>query len=358
MGGDAPISVQTMTNTLTSDAAATIAQIRKSELAGVDIVRVSCPDEESTAALAEIVREVNVPIVADIHFHYRRAIEAAEAGAACLRINPGNIGSPERVKEVVKAARDHGCAIRIGVNAGSLEKHLLEKYGEPNPEALVESALWHADHLLQNDFHEFKISVKASDVFMAVAAYTQLAEQCDHPLHIGITEAGGKRAGTVKSAIGLGNLLWAGIGDTMRVSLSAEPEEEVAVAWDILKSLHLRHRGVKIISCPSCARQGFDVIRTVEKLEERLAHVTQPVSLSIIGCVVNGPGEALMTDIGLTGGGAGRHMVYSTGKQDHTTDTEAMIDHLVEMVEARAAQLQAEADAKKAEEAKAKIAAE
>jgi (E)-4-hydroxy-3-methylbut-2-enyl-diphosphate synthase len=358
VGGDAPISVQTMTNTLTSDAAATIAQIRKSELAGVDIVRVSCPDEESTAALAEIVREVNVPIVADIHFHYRRAIEAAEAGAACLRINPGNIGSADRVKEVVKAARDHGCAIRIGVNAGSLEKHLLEKYGEPNPEALVESALWHADHLLQNDFHEFKISVKASDVFMAVAAYTQLAEQCDHPLHIGITEAGGKRAGTVKSAIGLGNLLWAGIGDTMRVSLSAEPEEEVSVAWDILKSLHLRHRGVKIISCPSCARQGFDVIRTVEKLEERLAHVTQPVSLSIIGCVVNGPGEALMTDIGLTGGGAGRHMVYSTGKQDHTTDTEAMIDHLVEMVETRAAALQAEADAKKAAEEKAKIAAE
>jgi (E)-4-hydroxy-3-methylbut-2-enyl-diphosphate synthase len=358
VGGDAPISVQTMTNTLTSDAAATIAQIRKSEVAGVDIVRVSCPDEESTAALAEIVREVNVPIVADIHFHYRRAIEAAQAGAACLRINPGNIGSAERVKEVVKAARDHGCAIRIGVNAGSLEKHLLEKYGEPNPEALVESALWHADHLLQNDFHEFKISVKASDVFMAVAAYTQLAEQCDHPLHIGITEAGGKRAGTVKSAIGLGNLLWAGIGDTMRVSLSAEPEEEVSVAWDILKSLHLRHRGVKIISCPSCARQGFDVIRTVEKLEERLAHVTQPVSLSIIGCVVNGPGEALMTDIGLTGGGAGRHMVYSAGRQDHTTDTEAMINHLVGLVETRAAALQAEEDAKKAEEARAKLAAE
>ncbi|MBB3898409.1 flavodoxin-dependent (E)-4-hydroxy-3-methylbut-2-enyl-diphosphate synthase [Roseococcus suduntuyensis] len=356
VGGDAPISVQTMTNTLTSDAAATIAQIRKSEVAGVDIVRVSCPDEESTAALAEIVREVNVPIVADIHFHYRRAIEAAQAGAACLRINPGNIGSAERVKEVIKAARDHGCSIRIGVNAGSLEKHLLEKYGEPNPEALVESALWHADHLLQNDFHEFKISVKASDVFMAVAAYTQLAEACDHPLHIGITEAGGKRAGTVKSAIGLGNLLWAGIGDTMRVSLSAEPEEEVSVAWDILKSLHLRHRGVKIISCPSCARQGFDVIRTVEKLEERLAHVTQPISLSIIGCVVNGPGEALMTDIGLTGGGAGRHMVYSAGKQDHTTDTDAMINHLVGLVEARAAALDAEARAKK--EAEAKVAAE
>lgn len=358
VGGDAPISVQTMTNTLTSDPAATIAQIRKSEVAGVDIVRVSCPDEESTAALAEIVREVNVPIVADIHFHYRRAIEAARAGAACLRINPGNIGSAERVKEVVKAARDHGCAIRIGVNAGSLEKHLLEKYGEPNPKALVESALWHADHLLQNDFHDFKISVKASDVFMAVAAYTQLAEACDHPLHIGITEAGGKRSGTVKSSIGLGNLLWAGIGDTMRVSLSAEPEEEVSVAWDILKSLHLRHRGVKIISCPSCARQGFDVIRTVEKLEERLAHVIQPVSLSIIGCVVNGPGEALMTDIGLTGGGASRHMVYSAGRQDHTTDTAAMIDHLVGLVEARAAILQAEEDRKKAEEARAKLAAE
>ncbi|WP_421988788.1 flavodoxin-dependent (E)-4-hydroxy-3-methylbut-2-enyl-diphosphate synthase [Roseococcus sp.] len=350
VGGDAPITVQTMTNTLTSDAEATIAQIRLSEVAGVDIVRVSCPDEESTKALAEIVREVNVPIVADIHFHYRRAIEAAKAGAACLRINPGNIGSAERVKEVVKAAKDYGCSIRIGVNAGSLEKHLLEKYGEPNPEALVESALWHADHLLQNDFHEFKISVKASDVFLAVAAYQQLADACDHPLHIGITEAGGKRTGTVKSSVGLGSLLWAGIGDTMRVSLSAEPAEEVAVGWDILKSLHLRHRGVKIISCPSCARQGFDVIRTVEKLEERLAHVVQPISLSIIGCVVNGPGEALMTDIGLTGGGAGKHMIYSTGKQDHTTDTDAMVEHLVGLVEARAAILQAEADAKKAAE--------
>jgi (E)-4-hydroxy-3-methylbut-2-enyl-diphosphate synthase len=350
VGGDAPVSVQTMTNTLTSDAQATIAQIRLSEVAGVDIVRVSCPDEDSTKALAEIVREVNVPIVADIHFHYRRAIEAAKAGAACLRINPGNIGSAERVKEVVKAAKDYGCSIRIGVNAGSLEKHLLEKYGEPNPEALVESALWHADHLLQNDFHEFKISVKASDVFLAVAAYQQLADACDHPLHIGITEAGGKRTGTVKSAVGLGSLLWAGIGDTMRVSLSAEPAEEVSVGWEILKSLHLRHRGVKIISCPSCARQGFDVIRTVEKLEERLAHVVQPISLSIIGCVVNGPGEALMTDIGLTGGGAGKHMVYSTGKQDHTTDTDAMVDHLVGLVEARAAILQAEVDAQKAVE--------
>ncbi|MBI0538861.1 flavodoxin-dependent (E)-4-hydroxy-3-methylbut-2-enyl-diphosphate synthase [Roseomonas sp. KE2513] len=353
VGGDAPISVQTMTNTPTEDAAATIAQIRRAELAGVDIVRVSCPTEEATAALAEIVREVNVPIVADIHFHYRRAIEAAQAGAACLRINPGNIGSPERVKEVVRAARDHGCSIRIGVNAGSLEKHLLEKYGEPNPEALVESALWHADHLLQNDFHEFKISVKASDVFLAVAAYQQLAEACDHPLHIGITEAGGKRTGTVKSAIGLGSLLWAGIGDTLRVSLSAEPEEEVHVGWDILKSLGIRHRGVKIISCPSCARQGFNVIKTVEALEERLAHIEQPISLSIIGCVVNGPGEALMTDIGLTGGGAGTHMVYSAGKTSHTTRSEDMVDHIVSLVEARAAQLAAEKEAAKAAEAAA-----
>ena len=342
VGGDAPISVQTMTNTPTTDVAATVAQIRRAAEAGADIVRVSVPDQESTAALKDIVRQVDVPVVADIHFHYRRAIEAAEAGAACLRFNPGNIGSAERVKEVVKAARDHGCSIRIGVNAGSLEKHLLEKYGEPNPEALVESALWHADHLLQEGFDEFKISVKASDVFLAVAAYQQLAEACDHPLHIGITEAGGRRAGTVKSAIGLGSLLWAGIGDTLRVSLSAEPEEEVSVGWEMLKSLHLRHRGVKIISCPSCARQGFDVIRTVEKLEERLAHIDQPISLSIIGCVVNGPGEALMTDIGLTGGGAGTHMVYGAGKMDHTTRTEDMVDHIVALVTAKAEAMAAE----------------
>jgi (E)-4-hydroxy-3-methylbut-2-enyl-diphosphate synthase len=341
VGGDAPISVQTMTNTLTTDVAATVAQIQLSERAGVDIVRVSCPDQESTAALKDIVRQVSVPIVADIHFHYRRAIEAAQAGAACLRINPGNIGSPERVREVVNAARDHGCSIRIGVNAGSLERHLLEKYGEPNPEALVESALEHAKILQDHDFHEFKISVKASDVFMAVAAYQQLAEVCDHPLHIGITEAGGRRTGTVKSSIGLGSLLWAGIGDTMRVSLSAEPEEEVHVGWEILKSLGIRHRGVRIISCPSCARQGFDVIRTVQALEDRLAHIETPITLSIIGCVVNGPGEALMTDLGITGGGAGRHMVYSAGRQDHTIEKDAMIDHVVEMVEARAAALRA-----------------
>lgn len=341
VGGDAPISVQTMTNTPTTDVAATVAQIQRAERAGVDIVRVSCPDAESTAALAAIVRAVSVPIVADIHFHYKRAIEAAEAGAACLRINPGNIGSAERVREVIKAARDHGCSMRIGVNAGSLERHLLEKYGEPNPEALVESALEHAKILEDHDFHEFKISVKASDVFLAVAAYQQLAEICDHPLHIGITEAGGRRTGTVKSAIGLGSLLWAGIGDTVRVSLSAEPEEEVLVGWEILKSLGLRHRGVRVISCPSCARQGFNVIETVAKLEERLAHIETPLTLSIIGCVVNGPGEALMTDLGVTGGGAGRHMVYAAGKTDHTVAAADMIEHIVELVEAKAQALRA-----------------
>ncbi len=320
VGDGAPITVQTMTNTLTTDVEGTIAQIRRAELAGVDIVRVSCPDQESALALKDIVHEVNVPIVADIHFHYKRAIEAADSGAACLRINPGNIGSDERVKEVIRAARDHGCSMRIGVNAGSLEKHLLEKYGEPNPEALVESALYHANILQQHDFHDFKISVKASDVFLAVAAYQQLAEVCDHPLHIGITEAGGRRMGTVKSSIGLGSLLWAGIGDTLRVSLSDEPEEEVRVGWDLLKALGIRHRGVKVISCPSCARQGFNVIETVQTLEDRLAHIETPITLSIIGCVVNGPGEALMTDIGLTGGGNGRHMIYRAGKTDHTID--------------------------------------
>jgi (E)-4-hydroxy-3-methylbut-2-enyl-diphosphate synthase len=341
VGGDAPITVQTMTNTLTTDVAGTVAQIHRAEAAGVDIVRVSCPDRESALALKDIVRQVHVPVVADIHFHYRRAIEAAESGAACLRINPGNIGSDERVREVIKAARDHGCSMRIGVNAGSLEKHLLEKYGEPNPGALVESALYHADILQQHDFHDFKISVKASDVFLAVAAYQQLAEVCDHPLHIGITEAGGRRMGTVKSAVGLGSLLWAGIGDTLRVSLSDEPEEEVRVGWDLLKSLGIRHRGVKVISCPSCARQGFNVIETVRTLEDRLAHIETPLTLSIIGCVVNGPGEALMTDLGVTGGGAGRHMVYAAGKTDHTVAAADMIEHIVELVEAKAQALRA-----------------
>ena len=342
VGGDAPISVQTMTNTVTSDVAATIEQVQRCAAAGADIVRVSTPDEASTRALKEIVAESPVPIVADIHFHYKRAIEAAEAGAACLRINPGNIGDEKRVKEVIKAARDHGCSIRIGVNAGSLEKHLLEKYGEPCPDAMVESGLDHIRILQDNDFHEFKISVKASDVFMAAAAYQQLADVTDAPIHLGITEAGGLVSGTVKSAIGLGNLLWMGIGDTIRVSLSADPVEEVKVGYEILKSLGLRHRGVTIISCPSCARQGFDVIKTVSELEDRLAHVTTSMSLSIIGCVVNGPGEALLTDVGFTGGGAGSGMVYLAGKQSHKMSNAQMIDHIVELVEKRAAEIEAE----------------
>ncbi len=341
VGGDAPISVQTMTNTDTSDVAATLAQIRRCADAGADIVRVSTPDAADTAALRAIVAESPVPIVADIHFHYKRAIEAAEAGAACLRINPGNIGSAERVREVVRAAKDHGCSIRIGVNAGSLERHLLEKYAEPCPEAMVESGLDHIKLLQDNDFHEFKISVKASDVFLAAAAYQSLAEVTDAPIHLGITEAGGLVSGTVKSAIGLGNLLWMGIGDTIRVSLSADPVEEVRVGFEILKSLGLRHRGVTIISCPSCARQGFDVIKTVATLEERLAHVTTSLSLSIIGCVVNGPGEALMTDVGFTGGGAGSGMVYLAGRQSHKLSNAAMIDHIVEQVEAKAAAIEA-----------------
>ena len=342
VGGDAPITVQTMTNSLTSDAGATIDQIRIAEEAGVDIVRVSCPDEASTAALKEIVRAANVPIVADIHFHYRRAIEAAKSGAACLRINPGNIGSAERVKEVVQAAKDHGCAIRIGVNAGSLEKHLLEKYGEPCPEALVESALDHARILEDHDFTEFKISVKASDVFLAVAAYHGLADACDYPLHLGITEAGGLRGGTVKSSVGIGSLLWAGIGDTLRVSLSADPAEEVKVGFDILKSLGLRHRGINVISCPSCARQQFDVINTVALLEKRLAHISTPMTVSVIGCVVNGPGEARETDIGVTGGGKGTHMVYVSGLPDHRITDVDLVDHLVAQIESKAAEIENE----------------
>jgi (E)-4-hydroxy-3-methylbut-2-enyl-diphosphate synthase len=341
VGGDAPITVQSMTNTLTSDAAATIDQIRQLEEAGADIVRVSCPDVESTAALPTIVKAAKVPIVADIHFHYKRGIEAAKAGAACLRINPGNIGKADRVREVIQAARDHGCSMRIGVNAGSLEPHLLEKYGEPCPDAMVESALGHARILQDHDFHEFKISVKASDVFMAVAAYQQLAEAIDCPLHVGITEAGPTRSGTIKSAIGMGSLLWAGIGDTIRVSLAADPVEEIKAGFDILKSLGLRHRGVNIIACPSCARQGYNVIETVEKLEERLKHISTSMSLSIIGCVVNGPGEALLTDVGFTGGGKGSGMVYLAGKPDHKMDNDHMVDHIVELVEARAAEIEA-----------------
>ena len=347
VGGDAPITVQSMTNTLTADAAATIAQVRELEEAGADIVRVSCPDEAATAALPAIVKASKVPIVADIHFHYKRGIEAAKAGAACLRINPGNIGSPERVREVIQAARDYGCSMRIGVNAGSLERELLEKYGEPCPDAMVESALRHARILQDHDFHEFKISVKASDVFMTVAAYNQLAEVIDCPLHLGVTEAGPTRAGTIKSSIGMGNLLWAGIGDTIRVSLAADPVEEIKAGFDMLKALGLRHRGVNIIACPSCARQGFNVIKTVEALEERLAHISTPMSLSIIGCVVNGPGEALMTDIGFTGGGSGKGtgMVYLAGKVDHKIGTDDMVDHIVELVEAKAREIEAAAAA-------------
>jgi (E)-4-hydroxy-3-methylbut-2-enyl-diphosphate synthase len=349
VGGDAPITVQSMTNTLTTDVDATVAQIKRLEAAGADIVRVSCPDQESSAALKDIVRQVSVPIVADIHFHYKRAIEAAESGAACLRINPGNIGSADRVRDVVKAACDHGCSMRIGVNAGSLERELLEKYGEPCPEAMIESALNHMKILEDNDFFEFKVSVKASDVFLAVAAYQGLADACDYPLHLGITEAGGLRTGTVKSAIGMGNLLWAGIGDTIRVSLSADPVEEIYAGFEILKALNLRHRGVNVIACPSCARQQYDVIKTVETLEKRLAHITTPMTVSVIGCVVNGPGEARETDIGLTGGGSNTHMVYVAGLPDHKIKDQNIVDHLVEMVEKKAAEI----EAAKAEAAKA-----
>jgi len=341
VGGDSPITVQSMTNTLTADAAATIAQVQALEAAGADIVRVSCPDEESTAAMPQIVKAVKVPIVADIHFHYKRAIEAAKAGAACLRINPGNIGSAARVKEVVQAAKDHGCSMRIGVNAGSLERELLERYGEPCPEAMVESALTHAKILEDNDFFEFKISVKASDVFLAVAAYQGLAEACDYPLHLGVTEAGGLRSGTVKSSVGMGMLLWSGIGDTIRVSLSADPVEEVKVGYDMLKSLGLRHRGVNVIACPSCARQQFDVIKTVAAVEARLAHITTPMTLSIIGCVVNGPGEARETDVGFTGGGNGTHQVYVDGSPHHRLKGEDIVEHLVKLAEKKAAEIAA-----------------
>jgi (E)-4-hydroxy-3-methylbut-2-enyl-diphosphate synthase len=349
VGGDAPIPVQTMTNTLTADAKATIAQIQACADSGADIIRVSCPDEASTAAMPEICKASPIPIVADIHFHYKRAIEAAAAGAACLRINPGNIGKAERVREVVRAAKDHGCSIRIGVNAGSLERHLLEKYGEPCPEAMVESALDHLKILEDNDFFETKISVKASDVFLAVAAYQGLADACDYPLHLGITEAGGFRIGSVKSSIGMGMLLWSGIGDTIRVSLSSDPVDEVKVGFDILKSLNLRHRGVNVISCPSCARQQFDVIKTVEVLEERLAHITTPMTLSVIGCVVNGPGEARQTDIGFTGGGKGTHQVYIAGLPRYRLQDDNVVNHLVSLVEEKAAEIEkelAEADGK------------
>lgn len=340
VGGDSPISVQTMTNTLTTDVRASIAQIQRCAEAGADIVRVSVPDPDSSNALREIVAESPVPIVADIHFHYRRAIESAEAGAACLRINPGNIGSDERISEVIQAASDHGCSIRIGVNAGSLEKHLLDKYGGPCPEAVIESALRHIRILEDRDFHQFKVSCKASDVFLAAEAYKGLADRTDAPVHLGITEAGGLTTGTVKSAIGLGSLLWQGIGDTIRVSLSADPVEEVKVGFEILKSLGLRRKGVNIIACPTCARQGFDVIGVVNELEDRLAHIKTPISLSIIGCVVNGPGEAMMTDFGFTGGGKGAGMVYVAGKASRKLSNEELVGEIVGLVERRAEELE------------------
>ena len=332
VGGDAPISVQTMTNTPTTDINLTLDQIEKCVEAGADIIRVSCPDKNSTTALKQLVRLSPIPIVADIHFHYLRAIEAADAGAACLRINPGNIGQADKIKEVISAAKQNHSSIRIGVNAGSLEKNILDKYGEPTPEALVDSALAHIQILKEHDFHDYKVSVKASDVFLAVAAYTQLADIDDCPLHIGITEAGSLRAGTVKSSIGLGNLLWSGIGDTIRVSLSADPAEEVRVAYELLKSLGLRRRGVTVISCPSCARQQFDVIKTVQEVEERLQHITDPITVSIIGCIVNGPGEAKETDIGLTGGGKGNHQIYVNGITDHIIRNENVADYVVNFV--------------------------
>ena len=333
IGGDNPISVQSMTNTITKNIKKTVNQINEIAEEGADLVRVSCPDIESTFALKEIVKNSSIPVIADIHFHHLRAIEAAKAGAACIRINPGNIGKEERVKDVIKAAKDYDCAIRIGVNAGSLEKNVLEKFGEPNPAAMVESAMYHAKILQDNDFHEFKISVKASDIFLSVAAYNLLSETIDCPLHIGITEAGSLRSGTVKSAIGMGNLLWSGIGDTIRVSLSADPTEEVKVGFEMLKSLGIRKKGITVISCPSCARQQFDVIETVQEVEKRLEHISMPLTVSIIGCVVNGPGEAKETDIGITGGGKGTHQIYVSGITDHIIKNKNIVDHIVNQVE-------------------------
>mgnify|MGYP001451166914 FL=1 len=338
VGGKAPISVQTMTNTLTSDVKATVAQIKRVVKTGADIVRVSVPDQDSSYALKDICKKSTVPIIADIHFHYKRAIESAVNGAACLRINPGNIGSKEKVNEVIKAAKDYNCSIRIGVNGGSLEKKILEKYSEPNPQALVESALNNIKILEDNDFFNFKISVKASDIFLTIKAYENLASICDYPLHLGITEAGSKRTGSIKSSIGLGQLLLNGIGDTIRVSLSDEPEEEVKVGYEILKSLGLRNRGVKIISCPSCARQQFPVIETVKKLEKSLEDITTPITVSIIGCVVNGPGEAKMTQIGITGGGNDTHMVYINGKKNHRIKNEDLPTYLEKIIRNQASE--------------------
>jgi (E)-4-hydroxy-3-methylbut-2-enyl-diphosphate synthase len=340
IGGDNPISVQSMTNTLTTDVKATIGQINAIHEEGADIVRVSCPDEDSTKALKEITNNVKLPIIADIHFHYKRAIEAAENGAKCLRINPGNIGDKQKIHDVLSAAKNNDCSIRIGVNAGSLEKDILEKYKEPCPEALVDSALRNIKVLEDQDFFNFKVSVKSSDVFLSIAAYRQLSKAMDYPLHLGITEAGSFVSGSVKSSIGLGTLLLDGIGDTIRISLSDDPVKEIKIGNEILKSLGLRNRGVKIISCPSCARQAFQVIDTVKVLEEKLSHIKTPVTLSIIGCVVNGPGEAAMTDVGITGGGKGNNMLYLSGVQSKRVLTNEIIDKVVAEVEKKASELE------------------
>ena len=333
VGGDSPIAVQSMTNTITSDVKSTIEQIKQIQEAGADIVRVSCPDKESTLALKKIVKETNIPIVADIHFHFKRAIEAAEAGASCLRINPGNIGSSQRVYEILKSAKNNNCSIRIGINAGSLEKKILDKYNEPCPEALAESAMDNIKLIEDKDFYNFKVSVKSSDVLLTIKAYRLLSKNCNYPLHLGITEAGGLQSGSIKSSIGIGSLLMEGIGDTIRVSLSADPVEEVKVAYEILKSLHLRSRGINIISCPSCARQAFPVIDTVKILEQRLSHIREPLTLSIIGCVVNGPGEASQTQIGLTGGGHGNNMLYLSGIPHKKVASEDIVNQVVKLVE-------------------------
>ena len=333
VGGDSPISVQSMTNTLTTDIKSTIDQVNKLEEKGADIVRISCPDESSTQCLKDISKNVNVPIVADIHFHYQRAIEAAKNGAACLRINPGNIGSRERILDVVKAAKDYDCSIRIGVNAGSLEKKLLDKYKEPCPEALVESAIYNIKLFEDNNFFNFKISVKSSDIFLAIKSYELLSKKCDYPLHLGITEAGSLLTGSIKSSIGMGHLLMNGIGDTIRVSLSADPEEEVKAGYEILKSLNIRSRGVKIISCPSCARQAFPVIDTVKVLEKKLSHIKKPITLSIIGCVVNGPGEAAQTEIGITGGGNDSNLLYLSGIPHKKVINNEIVSQVVKLVE-------------------------
>ncbi len=337
IGGDAKISVQSMTNTKTTDIQGTIRQVNECFELGAQLMRISVPDEESSQALSKIIPHCPIPIIADIHFHYRRAIESAKAGAKCLRINPGNIGSKEKIREVINCAKDYGIAIRIGVNAGSLENDLLEKYRTPTPQALVESAQRHIKILEDHDFFNFKISVKASDVFLAIASYQELSKICDYPLHLGITESGSLFAGTIKSTIGISNLLLAGIGDTIRISLSADPKEEIKVAYQILKSLGLCEYGVTIISCPSCARQGFDVIKTVEEVEKRVSHIKKPITISILGCVVNGLGEAQHTKIGITGGGNNRHNVYLNGLPNHKITTDSLIDHIVKLVEEKTA---------------------